>query len=146
MARRKESETVQVGLRMKEPLRATLDEVARQRGVSMNAEIVARLERTLGEEDRFGGPAMLPIVNMLAGAFLRGGRLGAAAMGHPEWTPDRWLNDPFCYRAAAYAVGQALNLPLPTEASMTDPSAVHDLLTGMIARGVPMRVSKSEDK
>src|SRR5688500_1280952 len=85
--RRDKTETVQVGLRLKEPLRKALDEAARQRRVSMNAEIVARLERSFEAEDRFGGSSILPIVNMLAGAFVRGGQLGAAAQGHPEWTP-----------------------------------------------------------
>jgi hypothetical protein len=46
MARRDEAQTVQVGLRVKEPLRLLLEESARERGISMNAEIVRRLERT----------------------------------------------------------------------------------------------------
>ena len=46
MARRDEAQTVQVGLRVKEPLRALLEESATERGISMNAEIVRRLERT----------------------------------------------------------------------------------------------------
>ena len=46
MARRDEAQTVQVGLRVKEPLRVLLEESARERGISMNAEIVRRLERT----------------------------------------------------------------------------------------------------
>jgi hypothetical protein len=46
MARRDEAQTVQVGLRVKEPLRVLLEESARERGISMNAEIVRRLERS----------------------------------------------------------------------------------------------------
>jgi hypothetical protein len=46
MARRDEAQTVQVGLRVKEPLRVLLEESARERGISMNAEIVRRLEGT----------------------------------------------------------------------------------------------------
>jgi hypothetical protein len=44
MARGDEGSTVQIGLRVKEPLRARLEEAAREQGISMNAEIVRRLE------------------------------------------------------------------------------------------------------
>jgi hypothetical protein len=146
MARRKESETVQLAVRMKEPLRAALEEAARRRGVSMNAETIARLERSFEQDDRFGGAAMLAMANLMAGAFLRGGQLGAAAQGHPEWTPDRWVNDAVCYRAGAWAVASALGLPLPGKASMSDPAAVHDVLTAMVAHGAPFTIRKEQDK
>ena len=45
MADRDQATTVQLKVRMKEPLRADLEEAAQRRGVSMNAEIVRRLER-----------------------------------------------------------------------------------------------------
>jgi ribosomal protein L18E len=48
---RAESKTVQVGLRIKEPLRAALEEAARRRGMSMNAEIAWRLERSFERRD-----------------------------------------------------------------------------------------------
>jgi TraY domain len=126
-----------LNVRTTKETRERLEAAAAASGRSLVQELEARLERSFETDDRFGGPAMLPIVNMLAGAFLRGGQLGAAASGHPEWAVDQWLADPFCYRAAAYAVGFALNLPLPTEAKMDDPAAVHELLVGMIARGAP---------
>jgi hypothetical protein len=105
---RKDSETVQVGLRMKEPLRATLEAAADRRGVSLNNEMVRRLEASLNEEDRFGGPELMPIVNIMLGAFLRGGRIAARAAKHPDWTEADWLNDPQCYRIAAGMVHDAL--------------------------------------
>jgi hypothetical protein len=51
MARRDESQTVQVGLRVKEALRRDLEEAAAARGLSMNAEIVRRLERSFERRD-----------------------------------------------------------------------------------------------
>lgn len=46
MPRRKDTDTVQVGLRVKESLRAALDQAAEKHGISMNAEIVLRLEQS----------------------------------------------------------------------------------------------------
>jgi hypothetical protein len=43
---RDQAATVQLKVRMKEPLRAMLDEVSARRGVSMNAEMVRRLEQS----------------------------------------------------------------------------------------------------
>jgi Arc-like DNA binding domain len=122
-----------VTIRMRDELRSKIEQNATAQQRSISEEIETRLERSFAEEDRFGGPAMVGIVNMLVGAFLSGGQRCAAASGHPEWTPADWLKDRDCYRAAALAVGFALNLPLPTTAPMSDPGALHDLMLGMIA-------------
>jgi hypothetical protein len=44
MAKRKPTQIVQVGTRMPESLRASLDKAAKANGISLNAEIVQRLE------------------------------------------------------------------------------------------------------
>jgi hypothetical protein len=125
-------------LRMPDELREAVEQSAEQSGKSLNSEIVDRLQSTFRQEAQVGGPVMLGITNLMAGAFLRGGHFAAAASGHPEWTVEQWLADPFCHRAACLAVGQALSLPLPTRAEMDDPRAVSDLFTSMIARGMPI--------
>jgi Arc-like DNA binding domain len=51
MADRDQATTVQLKVRMKEPLRADLEKAAHRRGVSMNAEIVRRLERSFERRD-----------------------------------------------------------------------------------------------
>jgi hypothetical protein len=51
MARRKASATVQLKVRMKEPLRAQLEKAAKQRGISINSEIVDRLEQSQAMSD-----------------------------------------------------------------------------------------------
>jgi hypothetical protein len=51
MSDRDEMAFVQLKLRVREKLRARLAEAAEQRGVSMNAEIVIRLERSLEQPE-----------------------------------------------------------------------------------------------
>ena len=52
---RAKSATVDLKVRMKEPLRAKIEVAAKERGVSLNAETVARLEQTFQEEEALGG-------------------------------------------------------------------------------------------
>ena len=51
MARRAQSDTVQLKTRMKEPLRAKLEAAAEEKGISLNAEAVQRLERSFFDEN-----------------------------------------------------------------------------------------------
>ena len=51
MARREKSDTVQLKTRMKEPLRAKLEAAAEEKGISLNAEAVQRLERSFFDEN-----------------------------------------------------------------------------------------------
>jgi hypothetical protein len=51
MAGRDRTATVDLKVRMKEPLRARLEVAARDRGISMNAEAVGRLEQSFRNED-----------------------------------------------------------------------------------------------
>ena len=51
MAERSRSDTIQLKARMKEPLRAKLEAAAKARGVSLNAEMIHRLERSFIEEE-----------------------------------------------------------------------------------------------
>ena len=50
MAERSRSDTIQLKARMKEPLRAKLEAAAEARGVSLNAEMVHRLEQSFTED------------------------------------------------------------------------------------------------
>jgi hypothetical protein len=99
---------VQVLVRMRETLKLALEDAADRKGVSTTAEIIDRLERSFADQERFGGPEMLAIVNLMVGSFMRGGQLAARASQHPEWTPAEWMNDVFCYRAAVHSVIDAL--------------------------------------
>jgi hypothetical protein len=49
---RKPAETVQVNLRMKEVMRRRLDQAAKKHGVSLNAEMMRRLEESFTQEEQ----------------------------------------------------------------------------------------------
>jgi len=105
MATRKLSATVDLKVRMKEPLRARLEKASAKRGISMNAEAVDRLERSFNEDDSWGGPEILNMARLMAAAFIRGGQ-GAR---HPQKAaPADWINDPAFYEVAAETVYLAL--------------------------------------
>jgi Arc-like DNA binding domain len=106
MPRRKESETVQTGLRMKEQLRARLEEAAREHGVSLNAEVVTRLERSFAQEEAFGSPAAKQVAYLTAVAFNMAGRMRGSGRSD-------WVDDPGCYRAGVFAAIDALLSVLP---------------------------------
>lgn len=79
MVKRSKKAVVQLGVRMREPLRAQLTKAAKAKGISLNAEIVDRLERSttnmgLVEEilSLLFGPTTAKI---LAGAHVYGGIL-----------------------------------------------------------------------
>lgn len=64
--RRKQSATVDIKIRMKEPLRAEIERAAKRRGVSMNTEMVDRLEQAYRAEEALGGPRTAALLRALA--------------------------------------------------------------------------------
>lgn len=48
---RKQSEIAQIKLRLKEPLRLAIEKAAKANGVSMNAEVISRLQRSFHYDD-----------------------------------------------------------------------------------------------
>jgi hypothetical protein len=113
MAVRDQKSVVQFKTRMREPLRARLASAARRRGVTLNTEIVDRLEQSFAKEEAFGGAEILNMARLMAAAFVRGGHHAAYAQNRPKWTSADWLNDPDCYQAAARAVSKALAAAKP---------------------------------
>ncbi|HIJ43034.1 MAG: Arc family DNA-binding protein [Rhodospirillales bacterium] len=67
MAKRKSSDTVDIKIRMKEPVRRKIEQAAAKRGVSMNAEMVSRLEQSFTSEDYMA----LVFGDSTAGRFVR---------------------------------------------------------------------------
>jgi hypothetical protein len=104
---------VSLGLKVTSVTKQRLDEEARKHGRTQSQQAELMIERAFAVEEQFGGPEMLAIVNLIAGAFLRGGQLGAQACQHPEWTPAEWMNDLFCYRAAVHSAIDALAAAQP---------------------------------
>jgi Arc-like DNA binding domain len=103
---------IQLKARMHEPLRARLEKLAKQRGVSLNTELVDRIKESFAKEDSVGGPEVAAIVRLITAAFILGGQR-AAHRKHPKWKIADWINDPACYEAAVAAVLDALHAMQP---------------------------------
>jgi len=100
MAARPRGETVQVGLRIKEALRAELEAKADENGMSLNAEITARLQRSLQHDRAFGDPKLAKLGFTMISVF-------AVTAG------DEWPSDQVAYARGAAAVVDALIRAMP---------------------------------
>jgi hypothetical protein len=88
MARSKKA-TIDLKVRMKEPLRAAIAKAAKARGVSLNAEVVSRLEQTWSEDAArtkdFGDDQTLGVMRALATAkTMAEMTTGKDAYSHPK--------------------------------------------------------------
>jgi hypothetical protein len=70
MAKRNETATAQLKVRLREPLRARIEAAAKRSGHSLNTEIVGRLERSITDDDYglaiFGSEEIFTVVTALA--------------------------------------------------------------------------------
>jgi hypothetical protein len=109
MARRQGSETVQISVRAKEPLRAALESAAAERGVSMNTEIIERLMRTFEDEVKleaeFDRRQLYAILRIAAVAMDHSGNSAVIVSG----TRSNWVDNPFAYDQAVKAALHVLN-------------------------------------
>ena len=110
---------MQTGLRLKEQLRARLEEAARDHGVSLNAEIVARLGDALHQETMFGGPDMAGMVFTLAAHF------AVATDG------EDWRSDPITYSRGVAGLLDVLirDMPAGPDKRLAIEAIVSQLLT-----------------
>ncbi len=85
---RKPSATIQLKVRMKEPLRAKIERAAKRRGISLNSEIVDRLSLSFQKEeakyDEFGGESYYRLSQLLALAVQQGELISG----------ERWFETP----------------------------------------------------
>jgi hypothetical protein len=126
MAKTRASKIVQLKARMREPLRARLEATAEKRGVSLNAELVDRLERSFAKDDAFGGLTIANMARLMASAFLQAGQHAAHAK-YPHWRPAQWIHNSDCYDAAAKAVVRVLKSMRPINLPPPGPTTLHDL-------------------
>src|SRR5262245_32092862 len=70
MMYRKSTDTVQINLRLKESLRRRLNAAAKRNQVSLNAEMVARLDRSLDQEAIVGASELVQYVGRFLGPLL----------------------------------------------------------------------------
>jgi hypothetical protein len=121
MGKRAKQATVDIGMRVKEPLRARIARTAKDRGVSMNAEMVDRLERSFSEErDRarlieaiFGGPEILGLMKLISAAMQEAGQAaGFESAGSLEGAAG-WMQNPYAYDQATKACLRILDTLKP---------------------------------
>lgn len=101
-----------LNMRTTEATRDKLAMAAEHSGRSLAQEVEYRLEWSFNAakhfEDALGGPDVRNKIMLMASAFKHHGTTTAHSLGHPEWTPSEWVNDPQCYRAALGGVIEAL--------------------------------------
>ena len=121
MAKRKQSAKVDLTLRIKEPLRADLAKTAKQRGVSMNAEIVNRLERSSHNQSLLNEVLDLEYGKRLAGFLLLVGRAMNEAGMHSALYDTKtlegaknWLDNAFGFDQAVKAAQWIFEASRPT--------------------------------
>jgi hypothetical protein len=116
---RQKTDLVQISIRTKEPLRAALESAARERGVSMNAEIVERLTRTFEDEIKleaeFDRRQLYAILRIMAVAMDHAGH-SAAIVSHTVSQNDgmTWFDEPFAYDQAVQAATHILEAFRPS--------------------------------
>lgn len=125
MGKRKQSATIDLKVRMKEPLRAALEQASRKRGISMNAEAVSRLERSFQTQntlndmlsfaygDEVGG-LILAIAALMTKVGPFAAHQKAMALGERN---QPWTDDPYSYDQAVLAAIALLRRARPNPIS-----------------------------
>jgi hypothetical protein len=140
---RDQTALVQLKIRMREPLRARLEEEASLRGVSINAEVVDRLEHTFQRNDLLAEVLSLTFGDRLAGLLIMIGMAmaGAAAIAPPNqgrrllFQDDWWASDPSTYETAAFAAKILLDSGRPkgrTSTTIDEASLALQFVEGLV--------------
>ncbi len=138
---RKESATVQLKVRLKEPLRARIEKAARKRKHPMNTEIVDRLEMSFSKDEKLQLTHQL----VMDGVYEQFGEKGTyclmkylvEALGYVEnETGKSWLNDKETYEQVHVAWTSILRRygperDQPTKPA-TDPTQLGEEIAGVL--------------
>ena len=125
--RRAKASRPQVGLRVSESMRIRLEKTARQNGCSINSEVIARLERSFETEDRFGGPQVIKIIEVVGAAMQSTGQNAAIFASVDK---DSWLAHPYGFDQAIKAAAAVLEhhrppgkivVPKPNDEKSSEP-------------------------
>ncbi len=117
---RKKTATVDLKVRMKEPLRAQIERAAKDRGVSLNAEVVERLNLSFQKEDALGGRELAGLFQMIAGAVA----LVEAKSG------ESWLKDWATFSSVRTAIINILKTHVPELPDAIREAAARDIEMG----------------
>lgn len=127
MAKRPNSAVVDYKIRLKEPIRKKIEIAAKDRGVSMNAEIVTRIENSFSIDDSFGGPELRNVATLMAAAFNHAGQMSA-----DRRSPREWMKDNTIYTEAVVGVLKALLISMP-DATEENVATLFKVLSGRLA-------------
>src|SRR5437764_599474 len=117
---RRSSATVDLKIRMKEPLRREVERAAKQKGISMNAELIERVEaagrgeRRLAEvEEMLGGREIFGILMVIGRAMRETGVVAGFSARTTLGDVNRWFLNPYAYDQAVKAATAVLEAMRP---------------------------------
>jgi hypothetical protein len=146
--KRKEADTVQISVRAKEPLRRQLEEAAKERGVSMNVEIIDRLQRSFENERRieeiFGSREVYGLMHIVAAAIHETGRAAGFYATHSLEGAAGWLRHPFAYDEAVKAAMKVFEVFRPKGSPSPPAHLVHQNLGRGFANGILNEIARGE--
>jgi hypothetical protein len=137
---RSPAESAQLKLRLREPLRASLEAAAKARGVSLNAEAADRLARSFDQQNivdaLFGGPDVAGIAMIIARVLSKTESLIRILQKRTD-DPALW-RDPYAFDQAVEAVNAVLEALRPS-GDATPPhfskDPLNDLLMTQLGEG-----------
>ena len=127
MAKRGKPGSGQYPLRLPDDLRSQVEKAAKDRNVSINAEILERLGRSFETEDRLGGPRIAKLLASIGVA------MNAAGENAPEYdnldvlSNGRWVRRREAYQHAVKVAVAILEANTPAEEPM---GALAEILEG----------------
>ncbi len=128
MAKTKKQGAGQYPLRLPDGLRSRIEKSAKDRNVSINAEILGRLERSFEVEDRLGGPKVAKLVETIGTAMRSTGEHTAFFLDDSEMHDQgEWLAVPYAFDQAVKAAITILEHHRP-KAPIVEPKISPDLM------------------
>lgn len=131
---REQSDIIQLKVRMKESMRAQLEKIAQTRAISMNAEIVDRLERSFRDQALLLDAMELTYGTGLAGILLLLGEVMKTTGSHAGFHSVRtlegsqnWWNDPYAFDQVVKGANRVLEAFRPSGDADLVPFAVETI-------------------
>jgi hypothetical protein len=147
--KRREADTVQISVRTKEPLRLQLEAAAKTRGVSMNTEIVDRLQRSFENDRRleeiFGSREVYGVMRIIAAAIHETGLSAGFYSTSSIEGAKGWLRNPWAYDQAVQAATRVLEVLRPAGDVMPPEEQEHMRNLGRgFANGILNEIARGE--
>jgi hypothetical protein len=112
-----EAPLAQLKLRVPEGLRKQIQDAADARGVSVNAEVIFRLQASLERDATVGGllddPTATALGEVVAAAMMEAGRFAGYLATNSPQGGQRWADNPYAYEQAVQAAHHVLDALRP---------------------------------